>query len=94
MKKIAFWNNYTAFAKNQAFNPSAYGIGEDLAYPLILLKEKFAEKGYILETLDMDTPDAYDAVIFSDYPDPKTCCVDINVISKNKRYLILFVKRN
>ena len=41
MKKIAFWNNYTEFSNNQAFNPNAYGIGEDLAYPLILLKDTF-----------------------------------------------------
>lgn len=89
MKKIALWNNYTEFAKNQAFNPAAYGIGEDLGYPVILLKERLAEKGYLLETLDMDSPNAYDAVIFFDYPDSKTCCVDINSIPKEKRFLIL-----
>lgn len=89
MKKIAFWNNYISFAKNQAFNPAAYGIGEDLSYPIILLKEKFSEKGYLLETLDMDSPTVYEAVIFSDYPNPKTCCVDLNTVPKEKRYLIL-----
>lgn len=89
MKKIAFWNNYTVFAKNQAFNPVAYGIGEDLGYPIILLKEKLAEKNYILETLDMDKPENYEAIIFSDYPDKKTCCVDLYTIPKEKRFLIL-----
>lgn len=89
MKKIAYWNNYTNFAGNQAFNPKAYGIGEDLGYPVILLKEKLAEKGYILETLDMDDVNNYESIIFSDYPNPKTCCVDINSIPKEKKYLIL-----
>jgi len=89
MKKIAFWNNYTCFAKNQAFNPDAYGIGEDIGYPIMLLKEKFESRGYVLETLDMDDAGNYEAVIFSDYPDPKTCCVDINQIPKEKRFLIL-----
>jgi hypothetical protein len=89
MKKIAFWNNYTCFAKNQAFNPNAYGIGEDIGYPVILLKEELSKLGYILETLDMDSVDNYKAVIFSDYPNPDTCCVDINTIPKEKRFLIL-----
>lgn len=89
MKKIAYWNNYTEFAKNQAFDPAAYGIGEDLSYPIILLKEKLAEKGYLLETLDMDSPENYEIVIFSDFPNPNTCCIDINDIPKEKRFLIL-----
>jgi len=89
MKKIAFWNNYTNFANNQAFNPKAYGIGEDLGYPVILLKEKLAEKGYLLETLDMDKTENYEAIIFSDVPNPKTCCVDLNTIPKEKKILVL-----
>lgn len=89
MKKIAFWNNYTDFANNQAFNPSAYGIGEDLGYPIILLKEKLAEKGYLFETLDMDKPENYEAILFSDYPNRETCCVDFDLIPKEKRYLKL-----
>ena len=89
MKKIAFWNNYIQFAKDQAFNPDAYGIGEDLGAPIFMLKEKFAEKGFLLETLDMDILDNFDAVIFFDYPDPKTCCVSLNSIPKEKRFLFL-----
>jgi len=89
MKKIAFWNNYTCFANNQAFNPAAYGIGEDLGAPLILLKEKLKQKGYVLETLDMDRPENYDAFIFSDVPKPEVCCVDLNSIPKEKKILIL-----
>lgn len=89
MKKIAFWNNYTNFSHNQAFNPNAYGIGEDLGYPIILLKEKLFEKGYILETLDMDEPENYDAVIFCDVPNPNTCCVDLSRIPKRKKYLFI-----
>ncbi len=89
MKKIAFWNNYTNFAKNQAFNPKAYGIGEDLGYPVILLKEKLEGKGYILETLDMDKSENYEAIIFSDVPNPKTCCVDLDTIPKEKKILVL-----
>lgn len=89
MKKIAYWNNYVDFAHNKAFDAAAYGIGEDLGYPIILLKKILAEHGYLLETLDMDSPEKYEAVIFSDYPNPKTCCVDINSIHKEKRFLIL-----
>lgn len=89
MKKIAFWNNYTSFANNQAFNPKAYGIGEDLGYPIILLKEKFEKKGYILETLDLDDIENYEYVIFSDVPNPITCCKDLKSIPKEKKILIL-----
>ena len=89
MKKIAYWNNYTNFAGNQAFNPKAYGIGEDLGYPVILLKEKLAEKGYLLETLDMDKTENYEAIIYSDVPNAKTCCVDLNTIPKEKKILVL-----
>lgn len=89
MKKIAYWNNYIEFAMNKAFNPDSYGIGEDLGYHIILLKKKLAQEGYLLETLDMDEPEKYEAVIFSDYPNQNTCCVDINRIPKEKRFLIL-----
>ena len=89
MKKIAFWNNYTCFANNKAFDPTAYGIGEDLAYPLILLKEKLEKEGYILETLDLDKPENYEVILFCDYPNPETCCVDITSIPKEKKYLLL-----
>lgn len=89
LKKIGFWNNYTAFANNQAFNPKAYGIGEDLGYPIILLKEKLAEKGYLLETLDMDKPENFKAIIFSDVPNPKTCCVNLSSIPREKKILVL-----
>lgn len=89
MKKIAYWNNYTCFSNNQAFNKKAYGIGEDLGYPTILLKDMLESKGYFLETLDMDTPDKYHKIIFSDVPDPNTCCVEIEKIPKEKRILIL-----
>lgn len=89
MKKIALWNNYTSFASNQAFNPSAYGIGEDLGFPIILLKEILEKKGYKLETLDMDDISAYEAFIFFDVPNPKTCCKDLKLIPKEKKYLVL-----
>lgn len=89
MKKIAYWNNYTNFANNQAFNPSAYGIGEDLSYPIILLREEFQKQGYLLETLDMDDVENYEAIIFSDVPNPSTCCKDITSIPKEKKFLVL-----
>ena len=89
MKKIGFWNNYTCFANNKAFDPNAYGIGEDLAYPLLLLKEKLEKEGYILETLDLDKPENYEIILFCDYPNPETCCVDITSIPKEKKYLLL-----
>ena len=89
MKKIAFWNNYTEFSNNQAFNPNAYGIGEDLAYPLILLKDTFYKNGVILETLDMDNVENYEKIIFYDVHDPKKCCVDLKSIPKEKKVVIL-----
>lgn len=89
MKKIALWNNYTSFGNNQAFNPDAYGIGEDLGYPFILLKERIEERGFILETLDMDDVENYEYILFIDVPNPNTCCKDLNTIPKEKRILIL-----
>ncbi|GHU11921.1 hypothetical protein FACS1894151_11570 [Spirochaetia bacterium] len=89
MKKIAIWNNYTCFAQNKLFDKNAYLIGEDLWAPYFLLKAKLEERNYILETFDMDTPDAYDHIIFSDYPNPKTCPHDIYKIPRRKLHLVI-----
>lgn len=89
MRKIAIWNNYTCFSENRLFDPMSYGIGEDLGYPIILLKDTLEKKGFIVETLDMDDPENFDKIIFLDVPNPKTCCCDIEKIPIEKKYLIL-----
>lgn len=89
MKKIAVWNNYIEFSQNKLFNEKTYTIGEDLGYSIILLKKELEKLGYIVETLDMDDSNNYDKVIFIDYPNPFTCCCNINLIPKEKKYLIL-----
>lgn len=89
MKKIAIWNNYTAFANNRAFDPTAYGIGEDIGYPIILLKLELEKLGYTVETLDMDKHENYEKIIFLDVPDPKKCCCKLSEIPIVKKYLVL-----
>lgn len=89
MIKIAYWNNYINFAKNEAFNSKAYGIGDDIGAPIIKLKEELEARNCIIETLDMGNPDSYDYVIFSDVPDIHTCCTDVSLIPKKKKILVL-----
>ena len=89
MKKIAIWNNYTTFAQNKAFDPTAYGIGEDLGWPVIHLKDELERKGYVVETLDMDKTENYEKIVFLDYPNPETCCYNVHSIPKEKKYLVL-----
>jgi Glycosyltransferase family 10 (fucosyltransferase). len=89
MKKIAIWNNYTCFSHNRAFNLDSYGIGEDIGYPVIYLKNELEKIGYTVETLDMDMYDKYDKILFLDYPNPETCCCDVDRIPREKKYLLL-----
>lgn len=88
-RKIGIWNNYIEYSHNKIFDPSAYGIGEDLGYPIINLKNELEKKGYTVETLDMDSPENFEKIIFIDYPDPKKCCCNIDSIPKDKKYLVL-----
>lgn len=89
MKKIALWNNYVSLNQNKMFNPASYMIGEDLGAPIIHLKTELEKIGYVVETLDMGSPDDYERILFLDYPTPGTCCYDVNLIPKEKKYLLL-----
>jgi alpha(1,3/1,4) fucosyltransferase len=87
MRKIAIWNNYTEFAGNKLFDESAYGIGEDLGAVIVNFRARMNLKGYEVETLDIDSPDRYEKIIFLDYP--SKCCYDVSEIPRYKKYLIV-----
>jgi hypothetical protein len=67
--RIGIWNNYKVFSRNRLFDARAYGIGEDLGYPVRYLREKLESQGHSLDTLDMYRGRVFDKVIFFDYPD-------------------------
>ncbi len=65
---IGIWNNYENFAENRIFDPAAYSIGDEIGYPLILLKQSLNDRGIEIDTIDMFPPEDFDSIIFIDYP--------------------------
>lgn len=66
---IGIYNRYDVFNKNNAiFDCKRYMLGSNMCYSSILLKEKFFERNYILETIDHRDLSEYSAFIFIDIP--------------------------
>lgn len=86
---VAIWNNYECFAANEIFNQSAYPLGEDLGYPLALLRDRLARVGAEMDTLDLYPVDEFDKYIFIDVP--RANWIQIDQLSKLGKdlYLIL-----
>jgi len=69
MKKIGFYNFYNIYNNNRMFNPEIHApIGDDLLYPFHYLYKVAREQNVSLSTIDTESLDSYDAIIFLDYP--------------------------
>lgn len=69
MKKIGFFNFYNIYNNNRMFNPEIQApIGDDLLYPMHYLAHVAREQNVSLSTIDTESLDSYDAIIFLDYP--------------------------
>jgi len=66
---VAIFNYYEKYNKNNAlFDSASYPIGEDLAYPSCLLRNKLNQMNINLNTMDQYLIDDIDKVIFLDFP--------------------------
>ncbi|MCY6482756.1 glycosyltransferase family 10 [Clostridium aestuarii] len=86
--QIGIINCYEIYnKKNSLFNPARYSIGENMEYPIVILKNKLNKMNSSIDTLDMYPIEKYDKIIFIDIP---SCNIryDYNLISKDL-YLIL-----
>ncbi len=69
MPKIGFYNFYNIYNNNRMFNPEIHAlIGDDLLYPMHYLAHVAREQNVSLSTIDTESLDSYDAIIFLDYP--------------------------
>lgn len=76
--------------KNSLFDPRAYTQhGNDLGYPLRVLKETLASMGHSLDTVDMKPFGSFDGFIFLDIPKDEVC-FERFVDSGKPLYLIIF----
>lgn len=67
MQKIGIHNQYTDFNKNNSlFDNTKYTLGQDMAYPFILLKEELSKLDIELCTIDMYNIDQFKIIIFLD----------------------------
>ena len=65
---FGFWNFYPFYNGNRMFSQGASEVGDDLAYPTVLLGRRLRELGHDVATLDMQPPSWPDKVFFIDHP--------------------------
>jgi len=65
---FGFWHLYSVYNRNRMFTHSASPIGDDLAYPTVLLAKRLREAGHGVDTLDMHPLAWFDRVLFIDFP--------------------------
>jgi alpha(1,3/1,4) fucosyltransferase len=69
MTNLGFYNFYSIYNNNRMFNPEIQApIGDDLLYPFHHLAQVARRKGISVSTIDTESLDSYDAIIFLDYP--------------------------
>lgn len=85
--RIGFWNLYPELNDALFTNPNA-PIGDDLLRPFNVLGEMARERGHVCEPLDPTRPEAYDALVFIDFP--ATPLVAACFAAKRPCYLITF----
>lgn len=92
--KIGIHNNYLCYSeKNKIFDKKSYTLGENLYYPMKLLKEELSHRNFSLDTLDMHHLDEFDKIIFLDYPSSSN--FNLDKLHKNAElYLILLESEN
>jgi hypothetical protein len=65
---IGFFNYYEVYNRNRMFTDKSSPIGDDLMYPFVYLGEYLARRGHRVSTIDMDSLERFDAVVFLDFP--------------------------
>jgi len=65
---FGFWNFYPYYNRNRMFTQGASEIGDDLAYPTVLLGQRLRDLGHNVSTLDMQPLSSFDKIFFIDYP--------------------------
>jgi len=69
MTKLGFYNFYDIYNNNRMFDPEIQApIGDDLLYPFHYLAQVARQQGISISTIDTESLDSYDAIIFFDYP--------------------------
>lgn len=65
---FGFWNFYPYYNRNRMFTQGTSEIGDDLAYPTVLLGQRLRDLGHGVATLDMEPLEWFDKIFFIDYP--------------------------
>jgi hypothetical protein len=91
---VNFYNKYNI--KNSVFSKGAIDLGEDLNYPLILLKNRLSSLGITLNTLDMAPLNDFTDIIFLDLP--STDClpkgITLKILKEMGKNLYLFINES
>jgi len=65
---MGFYNYYDIYNNNRMFMDPSSTIGDDLIYPLVYLGQRLRQAGHIVNTIDRDDLDEFDAICFLDLP--------------------------
>lgn len=65
---VGFFNFYEIYNHNRMFRDSSAPIGDDLLYPMVYLGQKLRQNGHTFNTLDEDNLEAFDSIVFMEYP--------------------------
>ena len=88
--QIGIFNYYQEFnTQNKIFDPNTYTIGENLGYPVMLLKAELNKIGIKIDTLDIHPIEKYDKILFLDFPNPKK--ISLNELRKIGKELYLII---
>ena len=86
---VGFSNYYSLRNKNRMFENMSVGLGDDLGYTGVRLKQRFNAAGVAVASLDMAPIERFNAVVFFDYPSPLNFTFKRLVKSKIPIYLVL-----
>src|SRR5579863_6769774 len=64
---FGFWNFYTFYNNNRMFTEAKSLVGDDLAYPTVLLGQHLRAAGHEAATLDTKPLSWFDRIFFLDY---------------------------
>lgn len=88
---IGIYNYYQIYNVNNAiFKKEKYNIGNDLGYPIRLLKNELEKRGIALNTLDQYPNMEIDAVLFIDFPSDNIELLNKLKSRMIKLYLVIF----
>ncbi|MBI4979778.1 MAG: hypothetical protein HZC28_20030 [Spirochaetes bacterium] len=65
---IGFYNFYNVYNNNRMFTSASAALGDDILYPVVHLGRTLTENGHRVATIDTDTLEKFDRIVFFDYP--------------------------